>query len=133
MRFFAPHSSGLRMTVYPMHFRNMINHYEFGTITIDGKRYDHDVIIFRGEVRSWWRETSHNVSIKDIESLAKEKPKTIIFGTGASGVMNVSAEAEDYLRKNGIEVLKSRTSDAVNKFNKLSSDPSVAAALHLTC
>jgi len=111
----------------------MIDHYEFGTITIDGKRYDHDVIIFKGEIRSWWRETSHNVSIKDIESLAKERPKTIIFGTGASGVMKVSTEAEDYLRQNGIKVLMLKTGDAVKKFNELSADPSVAAAIHLTC
>ncbi len=111
----------------------MINHYEFGSITIDGKRYDHDVIIFKGEVRSWWRETSHNVSIKDIESLAKAGPKIIVFGTGASGVMKVSREAEDYLRQNGIKVLILKTSDAVKKFNELSADPNTAAAIHLTC
>ncbi len=111
----------------------MIDHYEFGSITIDGKKYDHDVIIFKGEIRSWWRETSHNVSIKDIENLAEEKPKTIIFGTGASGVMKISSEAENYLKQNGIKVLKFHTSDAARKFNELSANPSVAAAIHLTC
>jgi len=111
----------------------MIDHYEFGSITIDGKRYDHDVIIFKGEIRYWRRETSHNVLIKDIESLAKEGPKTIIFGTGASGVMKVSGEAENYLAEKGIKVLKLRTGDAYKKFNDLSSDASIAAALHLTC
>jgi hypothetical protein len=111
----------------------MIDHYEFGSITIDGKRYDHDVIIFKGLVRSWWRVEGHNVSIKDVEVLVGEGAKTIVFGTGASGVMKVSSEVEEYLKKNGIEVLKSLTGDAVSKFNKLSSDPTTAAALHLTC
>lgn len=111
----------------------MIDHYEFGSITIDGKRYDHDVIIFKGKVSSWWRETSHSVSGKDIDALLAEKPKTIIFGTGASGCMNVPKETQDFLIKKGIEVIVLRTSEASQKFNELSGSKDIAAALHLTC
>ena len=111
----------------------MIDNYEFGSITIDGKRYDQDVIIYKGRVREWWRETSHNVSLGDIEDLMSEKPKTIIFGTGASGVMKVPKETEDFLIKAGIEVIVLKTGDAYKKFNSLSSSQDIAAALHLTC
>lgn len=109
-----------------------IDNYEFGSITIDGKVYNHDVIIFKSEVRSWWREQGHSVSIKDIENVVKDGAKKVIFGTGAMGVMKVQKETEDYLIKNGIEVLKFKTPDAVKKFNEISSID-VAGAFHLTC
>jgi len=111
----------------------VISHYEFGSITIDGKRYDHDVIIFKGEVRSWWRKAGHDVAVADIESLVKEGVRTIVFGTGASGVMKVDRETESYLKHHGISIFMMKTGDAVGKFNQISADPNTAAALHLTC
>jgi hypothetical protein len=111
----------------------MIDHYEFGSITIDGKRYGHDVIIFKGQVKDWWRQTSHNVSSEEAQELANVGAKTVIFGCGEAGVMKVSKEAEDLLVKKGIGVIKQKTGDATQTFNQMISDPEVLAALHLTC
>ena len=43
-----------------------VEHYSFGRITIDGKTYTSDVIVIKGEVRSWWRKEGHRVALDDI-------------------------------------------------------------------
>ncbi len=111
----------------------MIDSYEFGSIVISGKRYDYDVILYKDRVDSWWRETSHKVTIKDIETLVRQRPGVIIFGTGASGLMNVGKDTEDYIKGKGIEVMIMKTGEATKMFNSLSKTEDVAAALHLTC
>jgi len=111
----------------------MIDHYSFGSITIDGKSYEHDVIISSSGVRSWWRATSHNVSINDLDPILEEKPKMVIFGTGASGIMSVPSESSDYLGKQGIKVLIKKTADAVKEYNLRQSDTGTVGAFHLTC
>jgi len=107
----------------------MIEHYTFGEITIDGKDYTHDVIYYQGEVYPWRRKESHNVSVKDIETVIKLKPKIVIFGTGESGIMKVSDEAKQTLEKLGTKVILLPTEEAIQEANKTKE----AAALHLTC
>ena len=111
----------------------MISHYSFGSITIDGKKYEHDVIVSGSKVKSWWRTTSHEVSINDLDPILEEKPKLIIFGSGAAGVMKVLAESEDYLEKQGIKLLISKTGEAVKEFNRRGSEAGAVGAFHLTC
>ncbi len=111
----------------------MISHYSFGSITIDAKSYDHDVIISSSGVRSWWRAASHNVSLNDLDPILSEKPKLVIFGTGASGIMDVPAETEDYLKKQGIKTVIKKTADAVKEYNLYRSEAGTVAAFHLTC
>ena len=111
----------------------MIEHYSFGSITIDGKNYEHDVIVSSSGVKSWWRATSHNVGINDLDPILEEKPKMVIFGTGASGIMRVSSETEDYLGKEGIKVLIRKTADAVSEYNLRQKEAGVVGAFHLTC
>ena len=111
----------------------MINSYSFGSITIDGKTYTHDVIISAGKVKSWWRATSHEVTINDVEPVLEEKPRTVIFGTGASGVCEVFPETVKYLEKQGITVKILRTAEAVDELNQRHAEAGVVGALHLTC
>jgi hypothetical protein len=111
----------------------MIEHYSFGSIKIDGETYSHDVIVVGSKVKSWWRATSHEVSINDLEPILEEKPKTVIFGTGASGVMKVASETEEYLRQKGMDVRILRTGEAVKSFNQRSAEAGLVGAFHLTC
>ena len=111
----------------------MISHYSFGSITIDGKKYEHDLIISSSGIKSWWRATSHNVSINDLDPILYEKPKLVIFGTGAVGVMEVAGESEDYLKEQGIKVLIKKTADAVKEYNLRQGEAGVVGAFHLTC
>lgn len=111
----------------------MIEHYDFGSIRIDGKEYSHDVIISGNSVNSWWRATSHEVSINDLDPILKQNPKFIIFGTGAMGVMKVPPETEEYLNSKGIKFSINRTAESVKEFNLHGQETGAVAALHLTC
>lgn len=111
-----------------------IEHYSFGSITVDGKTYTSDVIIYPGRVdSSWWRKEGHNLHIVDLTDVINAKPQVLVIGTGASGLMKVLKETLSHLESKGIEVHVERTDKAVELFNKLQKDKIVIAAFHLTC
>lgn len=111
-----------------------IEHYSFGSITVDGKTYTSDVIIYPGRVdSSWWRKEGHNLHIVDLTDVINAKPQVLVIGTGASGLMKVPKETLSHLESKGIEVHVERTDKAVELFNKLQKDKIVIAAFHLTC
>jgi len=112
-----------------------IEKYSFGSITINGKEYDKDVIIFHNRVFSpWWREEGHNLSIKDLEKAIDAAPNLIIIGTGSQGVMKVPEKTLKKLKELNIEVITARTPQAVKIYNeKEKNNENVIACLHLTC
>lgn len=111
-----------------------IEHYSFGSITVDGKTYTSDVIIYPGRVdSSWWRKEGHNLHIVDLTDVINAKPQVLVIGTGASGLMKVLKETLSHLESKGIEVHVERTDKAVELYNKLQKDKIVIAAFHLTC
>lgn len=110
-----------------------ITEYSFGTITIDGKIYDADVIILQDRViPNWWRCSGHKLQPEDLDNVVAASPKKLIIGTGSYGVMRVPVTTLSFLREKGIELVVLNTSEACDLFNKISSE-NVAAALHLTC
>lgn len=111
----------------------MIDNYHFGSITIDGKEYTYDVIVAGSKVKSWRRNASHEVTINDALPILEEKPKLVIFGTGASGVCEVFQETIDHLEKQGVRVLVNQTPEAVKEYNRRSAEAGVVGAFHLTC
>jgi len=112
----------------------VIQHYSFGKITINGKTYTSDVIIYPGRVdSSWWRKEGHNLQIADLTDIIRAKPQIIVIGTGEYGVMKVPKDTISYLESKGIEVYVDQTDKAVEFFNKLQEDKVAIAALHLTC
>ncbi|OGW39240.1 MAG: hypothetical protein A2Y97_00895 [Nitrospirae bacterium RBG_13_39_12] len=118
-----------------------IENYSFGRITIDGKTYISDVIIYPGKVdASWWRKEGHNLQVVDLTDVIKAKPDMLIIGTGSPGLMKVPKETKSHLESQGIEVQVAITAKAVEMFNKIQSeihqsgkDKRVIAAFHLTC
>lgn len=111
-----------------------ISHYSFGRITIDGKTYTSDVIIYPDRVdSSWWRKEGHYLQVVDLTEVINAKPDVLIIGTGYSGVMVVPEETTEFVRSKGIEVRVERTEKAVDIFSSLRKDKKVIAALHLTC
>jgi hypothetical protein len=111
-----------------------IEYYSFGSITIDGKTYTSDVIIYPGRVdSSWWRKEGHNLQIVDLTDVIKAKPDILVVGTGSSGAVRVPKDTISHLESKGIEVHVALTVKAVEIFNKLQKDKIVIAALHLTC
>ena len=111
-----------------------IEHYSFGTITIDGKSYTSDVIIYPEKVdSSWWRKHGHTLHIVDLKDVIPARPEILIVGTGHSGAMVVPEETLSYLKSKGIDVHIARTDKAVELFNKFQKNKKTIAALHLTC
>ena len=111
-----------------------IDHYKFGQITIDGQFYSNDLIIFPEHIQdNWWRITGHNLAIQDLREVFKQPPDTLVIGQGAHGRMNVPEHTWQALEQAGIEVIITQTEEACRRYNALSNQRKVAAALHLTC
>ncbi len=104
----------------------------FGSITIDGKRYEYDVYIFpSGKVEE--REHGHTFTEEEVEHILKENPEVVIIGKGTSGMAGLSSEARALLEDKGIEIIEANTPDIKDKFNQLSETKKVAAIIHITC
>ena len=111
----------------------MIDHYEFGKFVVDGKTYETDIKIINGQVKTW---KDHSMSLEDIQELIDAKPKIIVIGTGSAGMVNVSQEIKEAIKKAGIELYIEKTKEACELYNKLSQQygkENVAAILHSTC
>jgi len=111
-----------------------ITHYSFGKITIDGKTYTSDVIIYPDHVDpSWWRREGHLLQIADLHDIINAKIPVLIIGTGFYGTMRVPQETVEYLKSNRIETYIENTKKAVELYNEIIPKKPVIAALHLTC
>jgi hypothetical protein len=111
-----------------------IEHYSFGSITIEGKVYTSDMIIYPDRVdASWWRKEGHYLQKADLADIVAAKPELLIVGTGAHGVMAVPESTIAFLESHHINVLVEKTDNAVELFNNQPKSKKVIAALHLTC
>ena len=78
-----------------------INGTKFGSITVDGETYDHDIVIrLRGKVKKRKKKlskqqygTSHTVSLAEAEHIYDDGAERVIVGTGQHGVLKLSEEA----------------------------------------
>jgi len=112
----------------------VIEHYDFGEMIVDGKRYTSDLIIFPGRIKSnWWRREGHKLHIDDLREVINEKPEILVVGTGYSGIMKVPRETIEYVEKEGIKIIVKPTPEAYKIFNDLSKKHNVVGAFHLTC
>jgi hypothetical protein len=112
---------------------------EFGSITIDGKTYDHDVVIgLSGEVTKRKKRlskeqygTSHIISKAEAKAIYERGCDVIIIGAGQDGNVSLSAEAKDYFDDHGCNVVLQRTPQAIDAFNR--SRAHKIALMHVTC
>lgn len=105
----------------------------FGSFIIDGKKYNHDVIVsWRGEVRE--RRKTHEFTKAELNNVLMESPEVVIVGTGHSGVVKVDPGVEVAARLEGVELIIKQTPEAVQEYNKLAKAKKKAVAvLHSTC
>src|SRR6266851_3972611 len=97
----------------------------FGTITIDGKTYEHDVIIrLSGEVARRKKKlskkyygTSHVLSKDEAKFVFENGCEQLILGSGQMGNVHLSPKAEAYFAKKGCAVLLQPTPKAIHTFN----------------
>jgi hypothetical protein len=113
----------------------MIDSYGFGRITINGKHYTNDVIVFSDRVKgNWWRKEGHRLQVEDIETVVEQKPEVLVVGTGYYGLVKIPVETVEHLKSKGVELIAQKTREACTTYNQLvESGKKVIAALHLTC
>ncbi len=119
--------------------KSLIDDTRFGSITVSGITYDHDVVIdLQGEVTKRKKKlskkiygTSHKVSLEEAKSIMKEGAEVVIIGNGQYGALELSDEAKDYFAKKKCKVKMMPTSDAVKAWNNESGK--VIAMFHVTC
>lgn len=117
-----------------------INSTNFGSITIDGKKYK-QVLIVGDSVKE--REynrlkstigTSHKIGDWEKEELLSNSPDLIIVGTGQSGVLTVDSDLKETAKRNGIKLIEKLTPKAIKIYNeKHEAGKKVNALFHTTC
>lgn len=112
-----------------------IEGYSFGSVRVDGRRYNKDLIVYPGNIQSnWWRREGHRLRVEDIAGVLDDPPEVLVVGRGASAQMIVDPEVTKELERRGVEMVAGPTEEACDRFNELSREGKrVVAALHLTC
>ena len=113
----------------------MIDRYRFGSIVVDGREYESDVLIYPdGHVDdAWWRVEGHKLILQDLQQLIASKPDAIVVVTGESGMLAPDPGLRDQLAKHGIALYAESSEEAMVLYNELSRDRKVAGCFHLTC
>jgi hypothetical protein len=109
----------------------------FGLIEIDGRRFDHDIVIGAGRIRRRRKgpskrrraEYGHTPLSAD-ESIPWSAPRLIV-GTGASGRLPITDDVYREAARRGVEVVALPTALACELLGA-TDDPSTAI-LHATC
>ena len=111
----------------------------FGTITIDGKTYEHDVVVrLSGEVVKRKKKlskklygTSHVLSEDEARFVFEKGCDQVVIGSGQIGNVHLSPEAEAFFQRKGCEVLLKPTPEAIQMFNR--SRAKRIGLFHVTC
>jgi hypothetical protein len=112
---------------------------EFGSITIDGKKYEHDVIIhLSGQVDKRRKKlskveygTSHIISKAEAKSIFEDGCCLLVIGAGQQGNVRLSPEASAYFEKKRCHVAIQPTPEAIELFNQ--SPEKKIGLMHVTC
>jgi hypothetical protein len=111
----------------------------FGAITIDGKTYEHDVVVrLSGEIVKRRKKlsktrygTSHVLSEDEAKFLFEKGCDQVVIGSGQMGNVHLSPEAEAYFERKGCEVVLKPTPEAIQMFNR--SHARRIGLFHVTC
>ncbi len=111
----------------------------FGSITIDGETYPHDVLVrLSGKIRKRKKKlskreygTSHIVSREEAEFVYEKGCRLLVVGTGQDGALRLSPQAAAFFADKGCEVLAAPTPRAIALFNEARGEK--AGLFHVTC
>ena len=110
----------------------------FGEIELDGRRYDHDVVIAAGRVGKRHKKASkpHRGDYGHTP-LSVDEPlpwggERLIIGTGAYGSLPVMPEVADEARRRGVQIVAVPTEEALELVAATGPDD-LYAVLHVTC
>ena len=112
---------------------------QFGSITIEGSVFEHDVILrLSGKVKKRKKKlskrvygTSHTISLDEAEHVYEEGAKRLIVGAGQHGNVTLSDEAADYFKRKRCVVELEPTPPATRAWNNAKG--AVIGLFHVTC
>ncbi len=111
----------------------------FGSITIDGREIENDVILrLDGSVKKRKKKlskriygTSHTISLDEARYVYEEGAELLIIGTGQYDLVRLSDEARAYLAKRNCQTKLAATPDAAGIWN--TAQGKVIGLFHVTC
>jgi len=111
----------------------------FGSITIDGREIENDVILrLDGSVKKRKKKlskriygTSHTISLDEARHVYEEGAELLIIGTGQYDLVRLSEEAQAYLRKRNCRVKMAAMPEAIGLWNK--ANGKIIGLFHVTC
>jgi len=115
-----------------------IDHTRFGSITLEGRVSEHDIIIrLNGQVEKRKKKlskaiygTSHIVSLDEAKYIYEDGAERLVIGAGQQGMVKLSSQAAEYLRnKCQVELLP--TPKAIQAWNE--AEGAVIGLFHITC
>lgn len=112
---------------------------EFGSITIEGETFDHDVLIRPdGTVKKRKKQlskaiygTSHTVSLDEAEHIFKDPAEQLIVGAGQNGMVRLSDEAAAFFKQHRCQVTLLPTPEAIGYWNQAKGK--AIGLFHVTC
>jgi hypothetical protein len=116
-----------------------IDQTNFGSITIERSRFEHDVIIrLDGEVKKRKKKlskaiygTSHVISLDEAIHVYQAGAERLIIGTGQAGMVKLSDEAADYFQHQKCSVDMLATPQAIRAWNE--AEGAIIGLFHVTC
>jgi len=111
----------------------------FGSITVGGREYDHDIVICVDGTIAKRKErlskaihgTSHILSLREADYVYQDGAKVIVIGSGQSGALELSPEAERYFAQRSCTVKIHPTPEAIDVWNA-ETEPRIGL-FHVTC
>jgi hypothetical protein len=111
----------------------------FGSITIEGAVFEHDVIIRltglpekrKKKLSKAVYGTSHIISLAEAEHVFEKGAERLIVGAGQNGLVKLSDEAADYFKRKGCQVELLPTPKAIGAWNEARGV--VIGLFHVTC
>ena len=111
----------------------------FGSITIEGEVFEHDVLIgLNGQVKKRKKKlskavygTSHMLSLAEAKHVYEKGTQRLIIGTGQYDNVRLSDEAADYFKHKQCKVELLPTPTAIQAWNETKGE--VIGLFHVTC
>jgi len=111
----------------------------FGSITIDKKVYEHDVLVrLGGEVEKRKKKlskavhgTSHIISLAEARHVYQKGAALLLIGAGQDGRVTLSDEAAAYFKRHRCQVQLLPTPEVIPVWNR--AEGAVIGLVHVTC
>ncbi len=112
---------------------------KFGSITVSGELYEHDVLIrLSGAVEKRKKKlskavfgTSHVISLAEAQQVYEAGARRLIVGSGQSGMVKLSPEAEAFFKEKQCAVEVMPTPEAIRCWNE--AREAAIGLFHVTC